>query len=40
MIKLKIEGSVSREMLGTIFSEQWGAISRGKVGYVYVYLPI
>jgi hypothetical protein len=39
MIKLKIEGSVSREMLGSLCSEKWGSVSRGKVGSVYADFP-
>ena len=40
MIKLKIEGSVSREMLGSLCSEKQGSVSRGKGGSVYVDFPI
>ena len=39
MIKLKIHGSVSREMLGSLCSEKWGSVSRGKVGSVYADFP-
>ena len=39
MIKLKIQGSVSREMLGSLCSEKQGSVSRGKGGSVYLDFP-